>query len=558
MKTFPSVLFSAVKNEAPFLLEWVAYHRAIGFDRIVIVSNDSDDGTTELLDRLHEAGVVHHLHHQVADGKSPQGKAAQAANASGLIKDGDWVIWLDADEFLNIHAGQGKIDDLIAAISPARALLIPWRVFGDSGNDTFPGRFVSTDFTRAAAREFKGNQIIKTLFQHVEGQTRLSPVANHRPHLLRRKAYGAHEAVNAGGRPIDMSFPPNRRWIGGIEGKANFSIPDADYDWTLAQVNHYMLRTREMFNLKAYRGRGFLNIVKGKPVVRPRHTPAFFADQNRNDDEDTTILRHSPATTRELETLLDNAAIRDAHENGLRLTAIRIEEMQDEMKSQSEQEPDVIEAVEDVAEIEDITESAAPQEAELFVPKITMPANETAMLRKHYAEHDVILEYGSGGSTLLAAGQDHRLVMSVESDRAWSDNMQKVLRRDYPQTNIRMHWEDIGRTGKWGRPVNHKAWRKFHRYPQAVWDMPWFTHPDLILIDGRFRVGCLLTALYRIERPVTILFDDYTTRRHYVEAVEKFVQPVEIAGRMAQFEIQPTAFPVDRMMEITDLLSRPD
>lgn len=35
-------LFSAMKNEAPFLLEWVAYHKAIGFDRIVIYSNDSD------------------------------------------------------------------------------------------------------------------------------------------------------------------------------------------------------------------------------------------------------------------------------------------------------------------------------------------------------------------------------------------------------------------------------------------------------------------------------------------------------------------------------------
>jgi hypothetical protein len=121
-----------------------------------------------------------------------------------------------------------------------------------------------------------------------------------------------------------------------------------------------------------------------------------------------------------------------------------------------------------------------------------------------------------------------------------------------------MHWADIGPTGKWGRPVNHKAWGRFHLYPLSVWDMPWFRHPDLILIDGRFRVGCLLTALYRIERPVTVLFDDYANRRHYVDAVETFVRPVEIVGRMARFELEPTPYPAARMAEITTLLSRLD
>jgi hypothetical protein len=36
------VLFSAMKNEAPFVLEWIAYHKAIGFDEIVICSNPSN------------------------------------------------------------------------------------------------------------------------------------------------------------------------------------------------------------------------------------------------------------------------------------------------------------------------------------------------------------------------------------------------------------------------------------------------------------------------------------------------------------------------------------
>ena len=65
------VLFSAMKNEAPFLLEWVAYHKAIGFDEIVICSNPSNDGTEELLAALAGAGEIGHLRATTATPSSP-------------------------------------------------------------------------------------------------------------------------------------------------------------------------------------------------------------------------------------------------------------------------------------------------------------------------------------------------------------------------------------------------------------------------------------------------------------------------------------------------------
>ncbi len=45
-------LVSAMRNEGPFLLEWIAYHRVIGVDRIVVVSNGSTDGSDELCTAL--------------------------------------------------------------------------------------------------------------------------------------------------------------------------------------------------------------------------------------------------------------------------------------------------------------------------------------------------------------------------------------------------------------------------------------------------------------------------------------------------------------------------
>jgi len=318
------ILFSAVKNEGPFLIEWIAYHKAIGFDTILIVSNDSDDGTTELLDALDAAGEVDHIHHSVGSDESPQGKAARAANESGVIREGDWLIWLDADEFLNIHRGDGKVDDLILALGQALGVLIPWRIFGDGGNDVFSGRFVSKSFDKAADRDFPGNKIIKTFYRHSVGKTRLSEIANHRPHLRKWKHFKGTDFLNASGNTLNPDFFPTARWLTGVQGKANFRIPAEDYAWELAQINHYAVRTREMYQLKALRGRGFVNFEKGIAIRKPRHTLKFFNEHNRNDVEDRSILRHEQATMQEMKRLLDIPAIKSANDVAMRLTQERI------------------------------------------------------------------------------------------------------------------------------------------------------------------------------------------------------------------------------------------
>jgi hypothetical protein len=38
-----------VKNELPYLIEWIAFHRASNVNRFFIANNNSTDGTKELL-----------------------------------------------------------------------------------------------------------------------------------------------------------------------------------------------------------------------------------------------------------------------------------------------------------------------------------------------------------------------------------------------------------------------------------------------------------------------------------------------------------------------------
>lgn len=190
-------------------------------------------------------------------------------------------------------------------------------------------------------------------------------------------------------------------------------------------------------------------------------------------------------------------------------------------------------------------------------PVLTLPEAEAEALRAAYGAAGVVLEYGSGGSTVLAAELAKKRIFSVESDAAWARGMEGWFAAHPPASPVVLHWVDVGPTKDWGMPVTDKGWRKYHHYPLSVWDRADFLHPDVVLVDGRFRPACLLTVLYRITRPVVVLFDDYKGRAVY-HSVEKFVKPVALIGRMARFELQPRAFPIEGITRFIDYFTRPN
>ena len=67
-----NVLIACMKNEGPYIVEWVAYHRAIGIDNFVIYTNGCEDGTDEILQRLQALGVVQFRDYNEWRGNSPQ------------------------------------------------------------------------------------------------------------------------------------------------------------------------------------------------------------------------------------------------------------------------------------------------------------------------------------------------------------------------------------------------------------------------------------------------------------------------------------------------------
>jgi hypothetical protein len=190
-------------------------------------------------------------------------------------------------------------------------------------------------------------------------------------------------------------------------------------------------------------------------------------------------------------------------------------------------------------------------------PDLTLPEEEADYLRAAYSDARVILEYGSGGSTVFAAQQPGKLVLSVESDRSWALALQQKMDDATLPSQTVLYHVDIGETGRWGRPKNDRSWRSFHRYPTSIWTEPFFREPEIILIDGRLRPACFVNACLRASRPVTILFDDYGNRPIY-HVVEEVAKPTSMAGRMAVFHITPQEWPKwteDLFLELCSLVS---
>ncbi|WP_342594594.1 CDC27 family protein [Salinicola lusitanus] len=178
----------------------------------------------------------------------------------------------------------------------------------------------------------------------------------------------------------------------------------------------------------------------------------------------------------------------------------------------------------------------------LIEPKVTLPPEVENYITELYQKSSVILEYGSGGSTIIAAKMPNKHITSVENDAAWARNMDRYIESADLLSRPNIMHVDVGETGLWAKPKNDAKWRNFHRYPTQAWHHDDFVHPDVVLIDGRFRRACFITTFLMIEKPTIVLFDDYTDR-HYYHEIERLAEPTETVGRMARFDLVPSSLP---------------
>ncbi|RGP38382.1 glycosyltransferase family 2 protein [Pseudotabrizicola alkalilacus] len=269
----------SVRNEGPFLVEWVAWYRHLGFTDIVVVTNDCTDHSPELLDAMAPAGVTH-LRHDVPDGTNICARKLEAAKALPQVSGADWVLVCDVDEFLVIHRGAGRVTDLIPDDAGFLGMAINWRVFGTGGRIAWEDGLVHRQFLRTSeSRDFPSTWI-KTIHAQPGWFRRLGEHGPKRllPRHAGRWGQDGMAWVNADGDALPEWTP---------DGDYMRRVPMARVSHATAQMNHYMIRSEESFGLK----KGTLSSVAGKD----RYTDSFFDRYNRNEVFDDSALRHAAA-----------------------------------------------------------------------------------------------------------------------------------------------------------------------------------------------------------------------------------------------------------------------
>ena len=96
-------------------------------------------------------------------------------------------------------------------------------------------------------------------------------------------------------------------------------------------------------------------------------------------------------------------------------------------------------------------------------------------------------EYGVGRSTLWVDKETQAHITGVDTSGEWIAHVSSQMSR--PGHALRHI--DVGPLGKWGKPRSFTHHANFEAYVEALWQGE--TKPQLVLVDGRFRVASFLT-----------------------------------------------------------------
>jgi hypothetical protein len=301
---------SMMKDEAPYLLEWFAHHLAVGFTDILVYTNDCTDGTSEMLIRLEELGLGHHRRNVIAEGNKPQPSALKYAQKEPIVQNSDWVIVLDADEFLVVRYGDGRIDSVLEAAKGFDGIVITWRIFGSGSVEDWSSEPVTEQYQQAAPDSWNKGWGVKTLFKFDHEKWKLGI---HRPSM---KA-----------KVLDTEYPTTINWLNGsglpMEDYFKFrgwrSIRrTVGYGWL--QMNHYAVKSMDAYAIRRLRGN-----VNNKA---DKYNTDYWALQDRNEVHEPSISRHFDKRREIMDELLKDPVLSKLHHDAIdtveaRLAAIR-------------------------------------------------------------------------------------------------------------------------------------------------------------------------------------------------------------------------------------------
>jgi len=250
MKHYLSIC-AILKNERPYLREWVEHHLKQGVEHFYLYDNGSEDTPREVVTDYHEQGMI--TWHQVFG----IGKQREAYDhCIGHHKeDTEWCAFIDIDEFLWSVKNITVRDDIRAKyeIDNVSVIAVHWLLFGSCGHTAYDAQPVVQRFTRRAA----------AVNPHVKSIVRMSDaicMAND-AHTFRVKNTAIDENYNELAKDYALSSPATA---------------------SVLAINHYVTKSRQECLVRRATPRADSGAIREQ---------GFFEAHDCNDVEDLRLAR---------------------------------------------------------------------------------------------------------------------------------------------------------------------------------------------------------------------------------------------------------------------------
>ena len=153
-----------IKNEAPYIEEWIEYYLLVGVEKFYLFDNESNDDLLEKLQRYIDKGVVEYIYYP--------GRARQLSAYNKAIKlcknKTKYLLCVDLDEFVVSTINKNNIykiiDSIIKPENGTVGLAMNWAIFGSSGHINKPKGLVLENYLYRAEVGDEVNNCIKTVF----------------------------------------------------------------------------------------------------------------------------------------------------------------------------------------------------------------------------------------------------------------------------------------------------------------------------------------------------------------------------------------------------------
>ncbi|MFZ4099758.1 MAG: glycosyltransferase family 92 protein [Chlamydiia bacterium] len=225
-----------IRNETPYLKEWVEYHRLLGVSKFWLFDNNSSDHPEWLLNEEIASGLIEILplpsrHPCHVFPTSDQRDAYHIANgkAFGVF---DWIAFIDVDEFIVPMRDRG-LPECLARYTDAGAIFVNWRCFGTNQVERIPaGEPILPYLTACSLKAHPSNCVGKTICRPTHFAY---TVGNWSPHHVSIKSESPY--YNGSGQIMRNCFGEQ------------FENPGVHED-RFIRINHYVQRDEYYFRTR--------------------------------------------------------------------------------------------------------------------------------------------------------------------------------------------------------------------------------------------------------------------------------------------------------------------